>query len=260
MHFIFGDNDNLAIGPCRENSNQVINFINNRFIEYKLRKNWLLGHAAAVLYNGRGLALAGFYGMGKSTLALHLMSMGTVFISNDRLMITKADKGVIMSGVAKLPRVNPGTVLNNDDLKMVMPSRDKAINGQLSPEELWNLEQKYDVDIESCYGLDKFRLSGSMDGLVILNWQKNSEPLSVNIIDLRQRRDLLRAFIKATGLFYLPGAGADNFAKDFSEDNYLEHLNGITVPEMSGGVDFERASQYCFDFLKSGNAGSDTSY
>ena len=76
MHFLFGPGVNLAVGPCRDNDNQVINFINNRLIQWELNNGALLAHAAAVKADGRGLALAGFSGMGKSTLALHLMSRG----------------------------------------------------------------------------------------------------------------------------------------------------------------------------------------
>ena len=37
MVFLFGGADNLAIGPCLENLNQVVNFINNRFLLPKHR-------------------------------------------------------------------------------------------------------------------------------------------------------------------------------------------------------------------------------
>ncbi|MFP4000142.1 MAG: hypothetical protein ACLFUN_09890, partial [Desulfobacterales bacterium] len=46
MVFVFGGGVHLAAGPCMENINQVINFINNRFIESKLDQGGLLAHAA----------------------------------------------------------------------------------------------------------------------------------------------------------------------------------------------------------------------
>ena len=64
-----------AVGPCLANDNQIVNFINNRLIEVRLRAGDLLFHAAGVARNGRGLALAGFSGAGKSTLALAIMRL-----------------------------------------------------------------------------------------------------------------------------------------------------------------------------------------
>ena len=36
MLFVFGGGQNVAVGPCGANLNQVINFINNRYIEWLL--------------------------------------------------------------------------------------------------------------------------------------------------------------------------------------------------------------------------------
>jgi HprK-related kinase B len=87
MVFIFGEGENVAVGPCLENINQVVNFVNSRYIEWMLCKGCILGHAAGVILNGNKLAVAGFSGAGKSTLVLHLMNEGGTFVSNDRLMI-----------------------------------------------------------------------------------------------------------------------------------------------------------------------------
>lgn len=249
MAFIFGGDKHLAVGPCTENDNQVINFINNRFIQYKLNRGCLLGHAAAVTQGGRGLAMAGFSGAGKSTLALHIMSLGTSFVSNDRLMIQR-DDGLKMFGVAKLPRINPGTILGNDSLRTVMPDSDRRKVLELTSDELWGLEQKYDAFIDQCFGPGRFELSSSMDGLVILNWKRDAGPAVIEQVDPRERRDLLGAFMKSVGLFYEGPLEGDD--PDFSEDAYLEQLSDCPMFEFSGGVDFERAAESCFEFLRTG--------
>lgn len=249
MHFLFNGKTNAAVGPCLENDNQVINFINNRFIEWKVKRGCLLGHAAGVMHKNRGLALAGFSGMGKSTLALKLMSLGTCFISNDRLLIEKRNDVCRMSGVAKLPRVNPGTVLNNDDLCCIIPDADRFRFKQMTTEALWELEHKFDADIEKCFGPDKFSLSAPMNGLVILNWQRDNTPLMVNHVKIDDRHDLLAAFMKKTGLFYLPKT--DDPAV-FPPEAYLNMLRDVPLIELSGGVDFVRASDICMNFLEHG--------
>ena len=250
MHFLFGEGENVAVGPCLENSNQVINFINNRFIEWKLNQGGFLGHAAGVIHNGRGISLAGFSGAGKSTLALHLMSRGTVFVSNDRIMVEEDGKGLTMFGVAKQPRINPGTALNNPDLcKIVEPDlREEFLS--MPVEDLWQLEHKYDALIDECYGRDKFELRSSMDGLVILNWKRDGGEMKVAKVDPQERKDLLPAFMKGTGLFYLP---SDPARKDDPDvDAYARLLAKADLIEISGGVDFEAASEVCLRYMETG--------
>ncbi len=129
MHFIFGGELHVAIGPCLENPNRIVAFINNRFIALKLNEGCLLGHAA-------GLAPGGFFGAGKSTLALHLMSRGVTFISSDPLIVTQnCAGGLKMFGVAKLPRVKPVVFLDF----IVMESDDARYRERLNSERLIKL-------------------------------------------------------------------------------------------------------------------------
>lgn len=237
---VFGGDQNLVSGPCLGYPNQVINFINNRFIEYKLNKGALLGHAAAVFSNGTGVAVAGFSGMGKSTLALHLMNAGADFVSNDRLVMENTGGRFMMSGVAKWPRINPGTALNNPSLCGVLTAREQAEYQKLPLEALWRLEHKYDVIIDQCYGPDRFRLNAPLDRLVLLNWKLDAGPMTAEEIELAHHRPLLQAIMKDTGLFYLPGKG---LPQNPSEDQYFDLLSSCRVLVLSGGADFEQATR-----------------
>ncbi|MGE4294033.1 MAG: HprK-related kinase B [Desulfovibrio sp.] len=247
MLFVFGGGVHLAVGPCLANDNQVINFINNRFIERKLDQGCLLGHAAGVCLNGRGLALAGFSGMGKSTLSLHLMSRGTTFVSNDRVMVRAGEPTPVMYGVAKQPRINPGTALHNPDLACIISDEDKARFVALPPQKLWDLEHKYDGLIDICYGPGRFTLEAPLSGLVILNWQRDAGPAVVRRVDPLQRHDLLAAFMKPTGLFYLPAPSA--LQTDPGVEEYAALLSHCALYEISGGIDFDAAADACLGFL-----------
>lgn len=252
MAFVFGGGDNVAVGPCMDNPNQVINFVNNRFIERMLDGGGLLGHAAGVALDGRGLAMAGFSGMGKSTLALHCMSRGADFVSNDRIMVRGNDGAApVMYGVAKHPRINPGTALANPDLAGIVAPAERERFLALPQAELWDLEHKYDAVVADCFGPGRFHLKAPMTGLVLLNWRRDGSPLTMRVVDPRVRTDLLPAFMKATGLFYLPANGRP---KDQPRERYAEVLSHCTVMEFSGGVDFDAAADACLGFLRTGRA------
>jgi HprK-related kinase B len=249
--FVFGGDDHVVVGPCLENLNQVVNFVNNRHIEWMLCRGCLLGHAAGVARNGRGLALAGFAGAGKSTLALHLMSHGVDFVSNDRLIVEPEEaNGLRMHGVAKLPRINPGTAMHNQELRRVMPPEDWERFAELDEDELWEIEHKYDVPIDECFGPDRFVLSAPMHGLAILNWKHGAGALRVRSVDPRERHDLLPAFMKSPGLFFLPSR--ECAMPEPTAENYAELLSRCTVLELSGGLDFDLAVDSCLNFLKTG--------
>ena len=247
--FLFGQGKNYAVGPCIENDNQIVNFINNRFIEWRLKHGALLFHAAGIAQAGAGLVIAGFSGAGKSTLALEIMRHGTDFISNDRVMVSREASSLTMAGVAKMPRVNPGTVLNNPALASVMNAEDRARFAALPQAELWDLEHKYDAFIDECFGPGRFKLACPMAGLVILRWKRDASPLTASRVDLNQRRDLMPAFMKDVGLFYeFEDPSEPSMA---SQNAYLELLGDLPVLEIDGGVDFHKAAQECLKFLES---------
>ncbi|MCB2231169.1 HprK-related kinase B [bacterium] len=247
MMLLFGNGINVAVGPCEANDNQVVNFINNRYIEHLLLKGCLLGHAAGVVYDGCGLALAGFSGMGKSTLALHLMSRDLCFVSNDRLLVCSNTDAPLMHGVPKQPRINPGTAMHNPDLRQILPAEVRSRLSAMSTDELWELEQKYDVMIDDTYGEDRFVLEAPMNALVILNWQRTGKPTDFDEVDPGERRDLLAAFVKDPGLFFDPPPDVD---VDLSQERYLEVLSYCRVFEVTGGVDFETAADHCMRVLR----------
>ena len=248
MAFVFGGQDNLAMGPCLANDNQVVNFINNRYIEHVIKAGALLFHASGVALGGRGLTMAGFAGAGKSTLALEIMRQGVDFVSNDRMMVGRENGCLIMNGIPKMPRINPGTVLNNPSLHAVMTDEDRARFAALPPAQLWDLEHKYDAFIDECFGPGKFKLKAEMAALVVLHWRRDGSPLRMEQVNLGLRRDLMAAFMKDVGLFFELDGPAQGL--DFSQEAYLDLLGDCPVLEFTGGVDFEQAATLCIDFLR----------
>ena len=249
MVFGFGGPHNIAVGPCNDNPNQVVNFVNNRLMSRALDRGAVLAHAAAVSRGGAAVAFAGFSGMGKSTAALHLMNApGTVFVSNDRLLLCAGARGeVVASGVPKHPRINPGTALNNPALGGIVSDQEAASLRALPHAELWQLEDKYDAIIEECFGAGRFNLVAPLRAFVVLNWGPTGAPLRVERCALAARTDLLDAIMKGPGLFHHPGRPIPTP----DPEAYLSVLKDTPILEFSGGVDFEGATRECLRVLDS---------
>ncbi|MGT4071513.1 UNVERIFIED_CONTAM: hypothetical protein I5919_22315, partial [Aeromonas hydrophila] len=81
-------------------------------------------HASAVVdaEDGRALVFLGNSGSGKSSLALQLIERGGYeFLSNDRVLMRADRHGVLVAGLPKKPRVNPGTLLASASLSRLLP-------------------------------------------------------------------------------------------------------------------------------------------
>ncbi len=246
---------NIAIGPCARNRNQLVNFLCARYMERRLAAGWALGHAAGVARDGRALALCGFAGMGKSTLALHLLTRGLDFVSNDRVLIEPGAAGgclPVLHGIPKHPRVNPGTALGNPELAgplaAALPEASRRAYGGLAPEALRAVEDKFDARIDACFGPGRFRLAARLAGLVVLNWTHGGGGrFCARRVDLRQRPDLLEALRKPPGVLYLPWAIGE--LARLTPEACLEALDGAAVLEFSGGADFSAGAAACLDIL-----------
>lgn len=255
MLFLFGGTLQVAIGPALANLNQVINFINNRFAQWHMARGALLAHAAGVARGGHGLAISGMSNRGKSTLTLQLLERDLDFVTNDRLLLCKRDDAPRMLGLPKYPRVNPGTLLANPRLADLVSPSLRARLADLPADELWTVEHKHDVDVETHYGPGRFQPMARLAALVILNWRLDAGPMRARRVDLRERRDLLPAFMKRPGAHYFAAPGEPD--ADWSDDDYLARLGDCPVMELAGGVDFEHAADACLTLLSDAGAGAD---
>ena len=242
MVFLHSETTRIAAGPCRRYDNQVINFINAQYMNWLQHRGWHICHASGLVYGGRTLGIAGFSGGGKSTLMLRLLEHpGVNYLTNDRLFIRREDAAVQATGIPKLPRVNPGTIVHNPRLHPLIPEAQRRELLALPADELWHLEDKYDVMVDQVYGADRITQQAPLYAFLVLNWQRMTDaPLALEQVDLGQRRELLGAIMKSPGPFYQYPDGT--FYRDetpLDEAAYLAELEGVPVYEASGGVDFE---------------------
>jgi HprK-related kinase B len=254
MLFLQRDVGPVAYGPCLANDNQVINFVNCQYMNRLQRRGALICHAAGVAAADRGLAIAGFSGGGKSSLMLRLLEQpGVRFLTNDRLFLSSAsDDEVLALGIPKLPRVNPGTILSLSTMHQILDARKRESLASLPPDQLWTLEEKYDVDVSAVYGSDRIVSQAPLSDLLVLNWQRDSGSVcQINRVDLNARPDLLGAITKSPGPFYADEDGVFRTDQMTVEHRpYLERLENVNLWEASGTLDFALAAQHCLDRLR----------
>lgn len=236
----------VAIGPCLENMAQIINFINNQFLNLHIRQGFLLGHASGFSVNGEVTAIAASSGGGKSTLMLRcLEDESRQFVTNDRILMRHTNEGVEAVGVAKLPRVNPGTLLHShkNRLRHILTQDRQQQLLEMAPEDLWELEEKYDVQIEDEYGAGRVGLTGQLKRLIMLDWSFSSnEETRIEAVNLDKEPNAIEGLRKRPGPFYQDSAGefADLTACD-STETYCQGLEGVKVYRLTGGIDFDKA-------------------
>lgn len=232
----------VAFGPTEDHPNQVINFINTQILNRFQREDWVACHAAAVRTAARGLAISGLSGGGKSTAMLRLMEVaGTRYVTNDRLLVRRTDTGTQALGIPKLPRINPGTIVTNSRLAGLIDEEREEELRNMERDELWHLEEKYDLFIDDIYGPGRISHEAQLTDFWVLNWARDSRaPTAVTKVELRERTDLLPAIMKSPGPFYQTKEGpfwTDRTPLD--ADTYLTALEGIQTWEITGQIDFD---------------------
>ena len=252
MVFLQSRKHRLVAGPCTEHCNQVINFIGNQYMNFLQQQQWRICHAAGLAHGDRALAIAGFSGGGKSTLMLHLLDDPRLnFVSNDRLFIKTAGADVLARGIPKLPRINPGTIVNNQRLRGILSAEECRRYQALPVDELWQLEQKYDVDIEQVYGEGRITDQAVLTDFIVHNWSITSnQKIRIESFPVAERPELLAAVMKSSGPFYQYKDG--RFYQDGTvnnEDAYTKILSKVNMTEVSGRIDFSALKKFCLKRL-----------
>ncbi len=247
VHLFFAGQRRVCAGPLEDNPNQVVNFINNMFLDYLLAPRGELFHAAGVCQGDLGIGMAGQSGKGKSTLALRLLQRGMDLVSNDRLVVFNEGRDRLhMHGIPKYPRINPGTVIHQPELRHIASPENLARYEAMPRDELWDLEEKYDAFVEDAFGV-KFQLGSTMKMFIALDWDRNlNAPAVLEQRDPASCPDLVRTIMKSPGVM-LPGAAARTDGRDLAP--YLTLLKHCDFYALTGGVDFDEAADQVMALL-----------
>jgi HprK-related kinase B len=190
-------------GPVSRNFSQLVNVIGNAYGLTLMDRGSAMIHASAVCdQDGHAIAVMGQSGMGKSSVAVRLMEQGFDYISNDRVLLEPSlvEGTVLAHGLPKLPRVNPGTLLDGEHTKIILTPEARDRYESLTREDLWGVEDKYDLEIGRVLGR-RWLLSGKLTAGLVLNWRHGGEGLMFERLAPGQVLTELKLVAKTFGVF-----------------------------------------------------------
>lgn len=250
---IFDDRRYLVIGNMDEASNQLNNIINAVHMQEMNERGWVIIHGAGLELGGVGFALVGGAGAGKTTTMLKIVAEGGTYISNDRLIVRREAAGerFEMLGVAKWPRVCAGTMHGDPALRRLLPAEAAARYERMSFDELFGLEEKYDVDVAATYGRGRARDACRFGRMYYLMWSRHGEGLTIEPMDTSTEQ-----FWELFGPNLSRDAGVFDRRQRSSRwtperaARYRRDLQGMQVFAVSGKLDFDRAASALLDHLR----------
>jgi HprK-related kinase B len=189
-------------GDLHRNFSQLLNLIAAVYGISLIDRGGAMVHASAVVRDGKALAVIGQSGMGKSSLCVRLLEHGFDFLTNDRLLLEPSNAGTTALGLPKLPRVNPGTLVVGKRTRSIIPDRDKLRYARLGTDELWQLEEKYDLDVRRTLGTG-WLLSAPLGSALVLSWRRGTGDLALEPMTPAQAVEALRGAYKSFGVFDL---------------------------------------------------------
>ncbi len=230
----------FVVGDLLNNLNQIVNQINQVYIQDFLEKGYLLFHASAVANNeGRSLMFCSDSGVGKSTVAVAMLERGYKFLSNDRVLLKLKDGAVDVVGVPKKPRVNPGTMLAIPALAKMLSPKELKRYSAMDKEDLWYLESKHDVEVNKEFGPGSLILRATLDAVYLLGWNRTDASLDVEQVSHEKAPALLREnVLNLTSKF-------NNAGMEGQIEAQLKELTGLVkLYRIGGGVDIAGLCRY----------------
>lgn len=229
-------------GDLVGNINQLNNIINAVFIIDRMDAGYTLFHASALARGDRGMIVSGRSGAGKSSAAIWTLDHGISIISNDRLLARRAPgagtAGIPMLGVPKKPRINPGTIVSNPRLHGMMTPAELTRYQALPRQELWHVEQKYDLDVKTVFGPGAEQATAMLHAAFFIDWDvKSSDEYHCELLPVERCPEFYRAVFKDGGVFDL--RNSETSFKPEHEAEYERVLSGIPVYHVTGGVSFD---------------------
>jgi HprK-related kinase B len=250
---IFDARRYVVFGNMDEAVNQLNNIVNAVHMQEMTERGYVIVHGAGLELGGVGFALAGRAGTGKTTTLLKIVAAGGVFVSNDRLIVRRdpAGGGFEMLGVVKWPRVCAGTMHGDPTLRAQLPAAAAERYARMSFDELFGLEEKYDVNVDATYGPGHVKDHTRFRRMYLLEWTRGGEGLAIARVDTGDE-----SFWDGFGPNLSRDAGVfDRRQRSSSwtperKARYREGLAGLEVFSVTGKLDFDRAADALREHLR----------
>jgi HprK-related kinase B len=186
-------------------------------------------------------------------LALQLLAQGPQLVAADRFMLQVAADRADIHGVPDGARVNPGRLASWPALARWLPNGRRVQIDQLTTSDLWALEDKYWLDLEVVYGRSVLQPSARLCGILVLAWQPTQlASCAVTRKTWSERPGLASWLAKRPGPLCRASMAVNRSAAITylaSFDRQLESLAELPIWELTGRVDFPRATELCLELL-----------
>jgi HprK-related kinase B len=216
-------------GNLHRNFSQLVNLIGVIYGCAQLDRGGAMLHASAAVIDGAALAMIGESGSGKSSLTVRLLERGADFLSNDRLIVRRERNGVVARGLPKLPRVNPGTLLAGRRTSALITTDARRRYGKMGARQLWDLEEKFDLDFERTLGR-RWLLRAPLACAFVLDWRHGGGDLALARLTPGQAVESLQRAAKSFGAFDLRLA-------ERTEKAYRDMARGVPIVRVTGAID-----------------------
>jgi len=224
--------------PSLVDWNSMINILNDFLSLGWLESGFVLMHAGAVATKeGDVVIVASSSGRGKTTMIFRLLGCGFRYVSNDRVLLGPVGPRFGVVGFPKLPRVNPGTMATDPNLRNLLNPKEKEDLASIGPERLWSLESKRDIPLEEVYGADVINPWGWLRMIVFLEWSRGmAGPLKLVSLGSEQADTVFSKTLKhpvmiAGGDFNATPSVHNDFFRHLARENGTFQAEGTFAPE-----------------------------
>ena len=188
-------------GPISRNFGQVIGVIGAIHGLHVIDRGGSMIHASAVANDkDHALAVIGQSGSGRSSVAVRLLAEGFDFISNDRIILDPplATDEVVVHGLPKLPRVNPGGILDGENTRIVLDPTTREQHESSTREK--PSKGKLDLQVERVLGR-RWILNGELKAAIVLSWGSGETGLHLQKLTPDQALAEMKRVSKDFGVF-----------------------------------------------------------
>ena len=159
--------------------------------------------------DGDAIVFLGNSGSGKSSLALQLIEHGGYeFLSNDRVLMRAQKDRIVRRRTAEEAAREPGHAAGQRVASRLVPRPRRQVYEQLPREELWQLEEKTDVDVQEHLGA-RSHLQAPLGRIYSLEWRPGGSGLEQRDLDPEAALAALHVTAKDFGPYDLRGVERD---------------------------------------------------